>query len=84
MEDEKFKIVFEPGCFDAFDGTQEELDELLAEITRLVESGEIFEQAMLATIDDLPDSLLETLLELGDGEEEDVPFVAHPVGRTIH
>ena len=26
------KIVFEPGCFDQFDGTQEELDGLMAEI----------------------------------------------------
>ena len=26
------KVVFEPGCFDHFDGTQEELDGLMAEI----------------------------------------------------
>lgn len=43
----KFKIVFEPGAFDGFEGTQEELDELVAEITRLAESGEIFEQGVL-------------------------------------
>jgi len=26
------KVIFAPGCFDTFDGTQEELDELVAEI----------------------------------------------------
>jgi hypothetical protein len=26
------KVVFEPGCFDSFDGTQEELEELMASI----------------------------------------------------
>ena len=29
---EPLKVVFEPGCFDHFDGTQEELDGLMAEI----------------------------------------------------
>jgi hypothetical protein len=28
-------IVFEPGCFDDFEGTQEELDELIAEINSM-------------------------------------------------
>lgn len=28
------KIVFAPGCFDDFVGTQEELDELIADITQ--------------------------------------------------
>jgi len=42
---EDVKIVFADGCFDNFDGTQEELDELLAEINRLVTSGELFEKA---------------------------------------
>jgi len=31
------KIVFEPGCFDDFEGTQEELDELVAEIQSMFE-----------------------------------------------
>ena len=40
MTDEKKpEIVFAPGCFDSFEGTQEELDELVAEIQRLVDSG---------------------------------------------
>lgn len=41
MDGDKLKIVFEPGAFDDFEGTQEELDELIAEITRMAESGEL-------------------------------------------
>lgn len=46
------KIVFAPGCFDNFDGTQEELDELVAELNRMVESGELFEKATPVDLDD--------------------------------
>lgn len=44
--DKKLDVVFAPGCFDSFEGSQEELQELMAEIHRLVDSGEIFEQAV--------------------------------------
>lgn len=44
-EKKKPEIIFAPGCFDDFDGTQEELDELVAELNRMVESGELFELA---------------------------------------
>jgi hypothetical protein len=37
------KLVFAPGCFDSFEGTQEELDELIAAIKADFESGKIFE-----------------------------------------
>jgi hypothetical protein len=30
------KVEFAPGCFDDFEGSQEELDELIAEITKMV------------------------------------------------
>jgi hypothetical protein len=43
-EQKKFKVEFAPGCFDHWDGTQEELDEFVAEITRMAESGELLEQ----------------------------------------
>jgi two-component sensor histidine kinase len=46
----KIKIEFAPGAFDSFDGTQEELNELIAEIHRMAESGELLEQS-----DDLDD-----------------------------
>ena len=35
------KIEFAPGAFDQFDGTQQELDEFIAELHRLAESGEL-------------------------------------------
>ena len=44
-EDKKIKIEFYPGCFDDFEGTQEELDELVAEIQRMADTGELFENA---------------------------------------
>ena len=36
----KLKIVFAPGSLDAFDGTQEELDEMVAELEAMVANGE--------------------------------------------
>lgn len=63
MTDKEVKpeIVFAPGCFDNFEGTQEELDELLAEIHRLVDSGELFERAVAVDLDDLEEEDLEAL-----------------------
>jgi hypothetical protein len=34
-EEKKLKVEFAPGAFDSFDGTQEELDEMIAEITTM-------------------------------------------------
>jgi hypothetical protein len=45
----KIEVHFAPGCFDNFDGTQEELDEMMAEINRLVQSGEIMTKARRMT-----------------------------------
>lgn len=54
MTDEKKpEIIFTPGCFDNFDGTQEELDELVAEIQRMVNSGELFESSTSLDLDEL-------------------------------
>lgn len=50
---EKVEIVFAPGCFDNFEGTQEELDEFIAEFTRLVKSGEILEQSRPLDLEEL-------------------------------
>lgn len=41
MTNKKIKIEFAPGAFDLFEGTQEELDALVAEIQRLANSGEL-------------------------------------------
>lgn len=43
MTDKKPEIKFAPGCFDNFEGTQEELQELIAHIHQMVEDGTIFE-----------------------------------------
>ncbi len=51
------KIVFAPGCFDNFEGSQEELDELIAEITQMVKSGEFLEKS--TPVDLLDDDELE-------------------------
>jgi hypothetical protein len=34
-EEKKLKVEFAPGAFDHFEGTQEELDEMVAEITTM-------------------------------------------------
>jgi hypothetical protein len=39
------KVEFAPGCFDNFEGTQEELDALVAEITQLAQSGQLEENS---------------------------------------
>lgn len=35
------RVEFAPGCFDDFDGTQQELDQLIAEIQRMALDGEL-------------------------------------------
>jgi hypothetical protein len=51
--DKKLKITFAPGCFDTFEGTQEELDELIAEIQKGFESGELLTQSQPLDVDEL-------------------------------
>jgi len=63
------KLVFAPGCFDSFDGTQEELDELMAEIQAAFDSGELLEQGTLVDYDDLSDEDLETVAKLVDDRD---------------
>lgn len=47
------KIVFLPGCFDDFDGSQEELDELVAQLQDMVASGELEALAEAVDLDSL-------------------------------
>ena len=44
------KVEFAPGAFDGWEGTQEELDQFVAEIQRMAESGELEENSV--AIDD--------------------------------
>lgn len=61
--DKPLKIVFAEGCFDNFDGSQEELNELIAHIQEWADSGELLENAILINddIEDLDDEVLDLL-----------------------
>jgi hypothetical protein len=66
-EKKNFKIEFAPGAFDGFEGTQEELDELMSEIYGMFEGKTAEElEAMsrpLSEIDDIPPEVLEQLMK---------------------
>jgi hypothetical protein len=53
MTEQKRTITFAPGCFDSFEGTQEELDELQAEIMRMFDNGEFEKNSRLVDIEEL-------------------------------
>lgn len=54
-EDKKIKVVFAPGCFDDFEGTQEELDEFIQTIQAMAESGELLENSTILDPDEFED-----------------------------
>ena len=58
------EVVFAPGCFDQFEGTQEELDAFIAEITQMVNSGELFEISDPVDLDNIPEEDLEVIQRL--------------------
>lgn len=49
---DKPKIIFAPGCFDNFDGTEEELAAMLADIHQMVEDGTLMENATRLTLEE--------------------------------
>ena len=53
MTDKKFKIVFEPGCFDHLDVTQEQLDDIMSMLSELAESGELESASRELTDEDI-------------------------------
>ena len=66
----KPEIVFQPGCFDMFDGTQEDLEELMAAIQSAAETGDFFEDAHELSEEDweeLPDEVKEHIMRTLDG-----------------
>lgn len=84
-DNKEMKLTFAPGCFDNFEGTQEELDELLTEIKRLFESGEFLEKAVPVTdesLDDLPDEVLEQISRALDDFEPEGQEI--PSNRKLH
>lgn len=60
-ENKKIELVFAPGCFDNFEGTQEELDELIAEIQASFDSGDFLSKAV--PLDDLDDDEITEILD---------------------
>ena len=74
MTEEKkaLTLEFAPGCFDGFDGTQEELDDLMAEIQRMFDSGEMEANSTPVDIDELieeePEYALKLMQSLNDEE----------------
>lgn len=48
----KIELVFAEGCFDGFDGTQEELAEMIADIRNMAESGTLLENSMPVSEED--------------------------------
>jgi len=49
----KLTLKFAPGAFDDFDGTQEELDQLVKTIQEAVDSGEILQMSQEVDLDEL-------------------------------
>jgi hypothetical protein len=73
MEDKKITVEFAPGAFDHFDGTQEELDEMIAEIMRLAESGELIDLSDKIDLDELIDEDPEFAEQILRAIDNDVP-----------
>jgi hypothetical protein len=78
MTDKKIGIEFAPGCFDNFDGTQEELDAFVSEIYKLVESGELLEHAL----EHEGEFLMDSLAEITDGDQSEEVMLSN--ARTLH
>lgn len=56
----KFKVEFAPGCFDNFDGSQEELDALLSEVESWAEGGIAnIEIVDIGSLDEIDPEILE-------------------------
>ena len=55
-ERKELKIEFAPGAFDSFEGTQEELDELMTEIKNMIADGSLFEKSRAIDLDELIES----------------------------
>jgi len=74
-KDKEVKVEFAPGAFDHFEGTQEELDELLAEIHKMFEGKSFEEIAEMSRplseedLDELPPEVVAQLLAESLGED---------------
>ena len=57
----RINIEFAPGCFDNFDGTQEELDALIKEITDKAQDGSLLDESK--ELNELDPMILDILLD---------------------
>jgi hypothetical protein len=74
-EKKPLKITFAPGCFDNFEGTQEELDDLMKTIQDMFDSGEA--QLKAIPVEDILDEFTEEeLLEIFQ-QDTDEPKTLH-------
>jgi hypothetical protein len=48
--------VIAPGAFDSFEGSQEELDEMMQQIHAMIADGSLFEKSRAVDIDELLES----------------------------
>ena len=65
------KIEFAPGCFDNFEGTQEELDELVAEIQQMFENGDFENNSREVDIEELIENEPEVAEKIFQALQED-------------
>ena len=70
IDPKDLKIEFAPGCFDNFEGTQEELDALIADITEMFRSGEAQKKAKPLNFDDLDEQDIEILERMAEIEAQ--------------
>lgn len=91
MTDNKLKIEFAPGCFDDFEGTQEELDALIKEIQDSFESGEYLVKAVPLTeesFDELPEhvqiQIAEAMGIFEDDEIVSIDEIDNKPSRPLH
>lgn len=72
-DDDEIKVIFAPGCFDDFEGTQEELDELIVELTKMMADGTLMEKSNRLNMEDLSEEdilALEKFEKLFEDEDE--------------
>jgi flagellar motor component MotA len=65
------KLEFLPGCFDTFEGTQEELDAFVQSLQEMFTSGEIPENVKVVYMDDF------------EQMEEQATEIGYPVTRSL-
>lgn len=85
MSDKKeLKVIFAPGSFDNFEGTQEELDALVKEITDGIQDGSLFDKSEPIDLKDSGMVLedLETLIEWVEADKEN--FENTDYKRKLH